>query len=53
VAVRLEATHLCTQMRGVREDGSRTWTSFWRGNYDNDPRLRQEILHVCTHPSPS
>ena len=49
VAVHLEATHLCTQMRGVREEGSRTWTSFWRGNYENDPQLRQEFLHACTH----
>jgi GTP cyclohydrolase I len=53
VAVHLEATHLCTQMRGVREDGSRTRTSFWRGNYDNDPQLRQEFLQACTHSSPS
>src|SRR6058998_3871703 len=26
VAVHLEAEHLCTQMRGVREEQSRTWT---------------------------
>src|SRR5439155_7688824 len=30
VAVHLEAAHLCTQMRGVAEDGSRTVTTFWR-----------------------
>jgi GTP cyclohydrolase IA len=47
VAVHLEAMHLCTQMRGVREEQSRTWTSFWRGNYENDPALRDEFLHVC------
>lgn len=46
VAVHLEAVHLCTQMRGVREEQSRTWTSFWRGNYENDPALRDEFLHV-------
>ena len=44
VAVHLSATHLCTQMRGVRESHSRTWTSFWRGNYENDPQLRAEFL---------
>src|SRR5712664_2597429 len=27
VAVHLSATHLCTQMRGVKEDSSKTWTS--------------------------
>jgi GTP cyclohydrolase I len=44
VAVHLNAVHLCTQMRGVRESHSRTWTSFWRGNYENDPQLRTEFL---------
>jgi GTP cyclohydrolase I len=43
-AVYLSATHLCTQMRGVREEHSRTVTSFWRGNYENDPSLREEFL---------
>ncbi|TMG20459.1 MAG: hypothetical protein E6H99_08735 [Chloroflexi bacterium] len=44
VAVHLNATHLCTQMRGVREGHSRTWTSFWRGNYESNPQLRTEFL---------
>ena len=44
VAVRLEAAHLCTQMRGVEEDGSRTVTTFWRGLYDEDADLRREFL---------
>ena len=44
VAVHLEATHLCTQMRGVREEKSSTWTSFWRGNYEEDTSLREEFL---------
>ena len=44
VAVHLDAVHLCTQMRGVREEQSRTWTSFWRGNYEKDPDLRREFL---------
>jgi GTP cyclohydrolase I len=46
VAVHLSAMHLCTQMRGVREDHSRTLTSFWRGNYDTDPNLRSEFLQA-------
>jgi GTP cyclohydrolase I len=44
VAVRLEAAHLCTQMRGVEEEGSRTVTTFWRGLYDDDATLRAEFL---------
>lgn len=47
VAVNLDAVHLCTQMRGVSEEQSRTWTSFWRGNYEDDPGLRTEFLQVC------
>jgi GTP cyclohydrolase I len=47
VAVHLEATHLCTQMRGVREENSRTWTSFWRGTYEEEPGLRDEFLRAA------
>ena len=47
VAVHLNAMHLCTQMRGVREGHSRTWTSFWRGNYESDPQLRTEFLQAA------
>jgi GTP cyclohydrolase IA len=47
VAVHLEAVHLCTQMRGVREEQSRTWTSHWRGNYEADAGLRTEFLEVA------
>lgn len=44
VAVHIEAAHLCTQMRGVEEEGSRTVTTFWRGLYDEDAALRREFL---------
>ena len=44
VAVHLDASHLCTQMRGVEEEGSRTVTTFWRGAYDEDADLRREFL---------
>jgi GTP cyclohydrolase I len=47
VAVYLQGTHLCTQMRGVRELESATRTTFWRGNYDVDPQLRAEFLEMC------
>jgi GTP cyclohydrolase I len=42
VAVYLEASHLCTRMRGV-EEHSATVTTFWRGSYA-DPALRNEFL---------
>ncbi len=47
VAVHIEAVHLCTQMRGVSEEQSKTWTSFWRGRYGSEPGLREEFLGVC------
>jgi GTP cyclohydrolase I len=47
VAVYLEAHHLCTQMRGVREVSPLTRTTFWRGEYDHNPALRAEFLAIC------
>lgn len=47
VAVYLEAAHLCTQMRGVREGESTTRTTFWRGNYESNPELREEFLKMA------
>ena len=41
-AVYLEASHMCTEMRGV-EERSRTSTTFWRGVFA-DPELRREFL---------
>ena len=47
VAVYLEAEHLCTQMRGVREEHSRTVTTFWRGTYEENADLRREFLDLA------
>jgi GTP cyclohydrolase I len=47
VAVYLEAHHLCTQMRGVRETSPVTRTTFWRGEYDSNPELRAEFFNMC------
>ncbi len=47
VAVYLEAHHLCTQMRGVREHASKTRTTFWRGNYNIEAALRAEFFEMC------
>ena len=52
VAVHIEAVHLCTQMRGVEEEGSHTVTTFWRGLYEEDAELRREFLdEVRAHRS--
>lgn len=47
VAVYLEAHHLCTQMRGVREDAAMTRTSSYRGVYERDPNLRAEFFRLA------
>src|SRR2546421_11893016 len=47
VAVYLEAHHLCTQIRGVREITPLTRTTFWRGEYESNARLRSEFVDVC------
>ncbi|MDQ5823139.1 MAG: GTP cyclohydrolase I [Chloroflexota bacterium] len=47
VAVYLQAHHLCTQMRGVQEVQPQTRTTFWRGEYDNNPALRSEFFVAC------
>ncbi len=44
VAVYLEAHHLCTQMRGVREINSKTRTTAYRGVYADNPDLRSEFF---------
>jgi len=43
VAVHLEASHLCTQMRGV-EEHTQTITTVWRGAFQ-DADLRRDFLH--------
>ena len=46
VAVHLEAEHLCTQMRGVREDHPMTRTTAYRGRYEKDASLRSEFFDI-------
>jgi GTP cyclohydrolase IA len=47
VAVYMEADHLCTQMRGVRENNATTRTTAYRGVYENDANLRAEFFAVA------
>jgi len=47
VAVYLEAHHLCTQMRGVREIVPMTRTTVWRGHFADDAALRAEFFTGC------
>jgi len=47
VAVYLEAQHLCTQMRGVRENQAVTRTTAFRGVFERDPALRGEFYDLA------
>ncbi|MBF0499730.1 MAG: GTP cyclohydrolase I [Candidatus Riflebacteria bacterium] len=47
VALLLEARHMCVAMRGPREISPITRTTFWRGEFDTNPFLRQEFLAAC------
>ncbi len=47
VAVYVEAHHLCTQMRGVRELHPKTGTTAWRGEYADNPTLRAEFFDLA------
>ena len=46
-AVRIEAAHLCTRMRGVREADTFTSTTAWRGHYEASESLRREFFELC------
>jgi GTP cyclohydrolase I len=52
-AVVLEAQHLCTQMRGVREHEPTTRTTAYRGVYVGDPALRAEFFTLTGMGTPS
>jgi GTP cyclohydrolase IA len=47
VAVYLEAHHLCTEMRGVRAILPMTRTTYWRGQFVDNPALRSEFFTAC------
>ena len=47
VAVYLEAHHLCTLIRGVREDGPATRTTAFRGVYGKEADLRGEFYDLA------
>lgn len=46
VAVRLEARHMCMEMRGVKKPGSNTITSDLRGVFKTDSSARNEFIQL-------
>lgn len=46
VAVVIEASHMCMQIRGVEKQGSSTTTSAFTGIFLKDPRTREEFMNL-------
>jgi GTP cyclohydrolase I len=46
VAVVIEAKHLCMVMRGVQNQNSRATTSAFTGAFMNNPKTREEFIHL-------
>ncbi len=46
VAVIIEGEHSCMSSRGIKKQGSVTKTTTFRGNFDQDPNLRNQLMFL-------
>ena len=42
----IEAEHMCMTMRGVKKPGTKTITTTYRGVFEENSELRQEVLSL-------
>jgi len=50
VAVLMEATHLCSVMRGVKKANARMFTSAYLGSFKTDPEIHAEFINYVERP---
>ena len=49
VAVLIEANHSCMTARGMKKPGTKTFTTTFRGKFENDITLQNKLLLMNTH----
>ena len=49
VAVLIEANHSCMTARGIKKPGTKTFTTTFRGKFENDITLHNKLLLMNTH----
>ena len=49
VAVLIEANHSCMTARGIKKPGTKTFTTTFRGKFENDITLQNKLLLMNTH----
>ncbi len=53
VAVVVEAIHLCMMMRGVQQQNASAVTSAMHGEFERDPKTRQEFMDLIRRQKPA
>ena len=49
VAVMIEGCHSCMTARGIKKPGTKTFTTTFRGKFENDIALQNKLLLMNTH----
>ena len=49
VAVLIEANHSCMTARGIKKPGTKTYTTTFRGAFENDVNLQNKVILTLSH----